>query len=280
MKVWYFNRTTKTQGNFGDLLGGYIPNELLGGPKTELLSIKDPELKLVSVGSVLREGFGLEGNAIIWGSGMMLPTDNAPKGLDIRGVRGYYTLRRLVDQGYHEQMQKVSIGDPALLLPMLYQPKTTKKYKLGVIPHYVDNEIAEELFGDVEGVKIINLLTNEVEPIIDQIAECDYCISSSLHGVIVAHAYNIPCAWIRMSDQLMGDKEGNFKFKDYYSSVQYDEQWYEGNGIMKKGDDLHQMILDLLDKGEPFPFHKPSSTMILKRQVQLMKAWFKILNEF
>jgi hypothetical protein len=41
-------------------------------------------------------------------------------------------------------------------------------------------------------------------------------VSSSLHGIILAHAYGIPVAWTEFSTGLKGD---GVKFLDHYASV-------------------------------------------------------------
>jgi hypothetical protein len=41
-------------------------------------------------------------------------------------------------------------------------------------------------------------------------------VSSSLHGIIVAHAFGIPAAWLRWSDKLSGD---GVKFRDHAALV-------------------------------------------------------------
>jgi len=64
--------------------------------------------------------------------------------------------------------------------------------------------------------KIVNLLTNNIEKTTDEILSCDRIISSSLHGMIVAHAYGIPAIWIKFSNNLYGD---DVKFDDYLLSV-------------------------------------------------------------
>ena len=64
--------------------------------------------------------------------------------------------------------------------------------------------------------KIIDSRTRNIEHIIDEINKCERILSSSLHGIIVAHAYNIPALWIKKGD--IGSLNG-FKFKDYFSSV-------------------------------------------------------------
>ena len=52
--------------------------------------------------------------------------------------------------------------------------------------------------------------------IIDEINSCQVIISSSLHGIITCHAYNIPCLWYKFSEKIVGD---GIKFADYFSSV-------------------------------------------------------------
>lgn len=52
---------------------------------------------------------------------------------------------------------------------------------------------------------------------IDQICSCEIILSSSLHGIIIADAYQIPNIWITLTHQEHPDD--NFKFKDYFLSV-------------------------------------------------------------
>ena len=67
-----------------------------------------------------------------------------------------------------------------------------------------------------KNVKVINLLTNDIELKIDEILSCEAIISSSLHGVILGHAYKIPSIWVKFSKKLYGD---DIKFYDYFESV-------------------------------------------------------------
>ena len=112
------------------------------------------------------------------------------------------------------------LGDPALILPDLYQPKSyeEKKFKLGIVPHYIDQTDFVSRF-DPQGEKsytVLNIAINKVERFIDRIIECEFIISSSLHGVIIAQAYNIPAVWVEFSDKVIGS---GFKFFDFFQSV-------------------------------------------------------------
>lgn len=204
----------KPKENYGDVLGKYLVekisnrNVLFSHPKK--FNIKDFWQPIyVTAGSVLAH---VNKKCIVWGSGVI--NDNQTvKPAKFLAVRGPETRRVLMNQGY--SVPKV-FGDPALLLPDYFQPKVDKKYQLGIIPHYVDYEFVKKQFGHLKDVLIVDLMTNSIEDTTVEILQCKHIISSSLHGVIVAHTYQIPALWIRFSDKLFGD---DIKFKDYFKSV-------------------------------------------------------------
>lgn len=164
---------------------------------------------VVGIGSVI--SVPNSAKARIWGSGIVKKDDKISKGL-FYAVRGKYTQKRLQELGFKAPE---AIGDPALLLPLVYIPKTIKKYQIGVIPHYIHYESIKEKIKN-DKIKIINL-TNSIEQVIEEIYSCEYTISTSLHGIIVSQAYGIPSLWYTYSNKkLFGD---NVKFCDYFSSV-------------------------------------------------------------
>ena len=103
-------------------------------------------------------------------------------------------------------------GDPALLLPLIYNPDVNKKHKTGIVPHWLETD---DFSADFHDCHIIDLRTEDAEAVIEDILSCERVLSSSLHGLIVAHAYGIPALWVKRG---YIDTDG-FKFMDYFSSV-------------------------------------------------------------
>ena len=85
------------------------------------------------IGSILDRGTK---SSIIWGAGL-ISEDSEPIEIPkkIYAVRGPKTREKLLKSGI--DCPEI-YGDPALLLPKIYNPKIEKKYELGVIPHYID----------------------------------------------------------------------------------------------------------------------------------------------
>lgn len=206
--------TMPRPGNFGDIITPYLIKKIT--EKTPYYVNKDFtrfDRNLLAVGSIVRMA---NSKTIVWGSGAMNSGEKISPLGDYRAVRGPLTRSLIIEQG--GSCPEV-YGDPALLLPKFYTPKSSKMYKFGIIPHYVDYDQVREWYKDDDDIKVINLLTDDIEPVIDAIHECENVISSSLHGIIVAHAYGVGAAWVKFSNKLAGD---GIKFNDYFASVDVD----------------------------------------------------------
>ena len=155
--------------------------------------------------------------SIIWGAGMISADKDFIIPKKICAVRGRLTRQRFIDKGINCPQ---IYGDPALLLPLYYNPKDrTKKFDLGIIPHYVDrnNKYILQMQQNESSIEIIDVTEfSDWHLIIDKILSCKYIISSSLHGLIVSDAYGIPNLWVEFSKNISGKR---FKFYDYYSSI-------------------------------------------------------------
>tara|TARA_R100000935_G_scaffold56463_1_gene88035 strand:+ start:4185 stop:5000 length:816 start_codon:yes stop_codon:yes gene_type:complete len=205
----------KKKENYGDLLSKYLVEKISGKEVQWVHPKKQPWYKwdktnYVTIGSVIHH---VSKDSIVWGSGIIDKKQTIAKA-DFRAVRGPQTRKYLLDLGY--ECPKV-FGDPALLLPTYYHPEVEKKYKLGIIPHYHDFKFVSENYKNDSEILVINLMTLDVEDVTRGIMSCEKTISSSLHGVIVSHAYGIPSIWVEFSDKIFGD---GIKYRDYLESVE------------------------------------------------------------
>lgn len=204
----------KSKENYGDLLGKYLVEKISQKEavwsKPSKFSIHDFFSPIyVTIGSILTH---VNKKCIVWGSGIISKEFEIKKATFL-AVRGPQTRKYLLNQGF--EVPEI-YGDPALLLPRYYNPKIEKEYKVGVIPHYRDFKKVSVFYKNQESILLIDLMTNDVEKTTNELLKCDKIISSSLHGIIVAHAYGIPAVWQKFSEDVFGD---DIKYQDYFESV-------------------------------------------------------------
>lgn len=191
MKIYQYNHK-----NVGDNLTKPILEHFLN----ITIEVVDPWIKnkLLGVGSIIH--FAAE-NDIIWGSGLISNNPVQLKNCNILALRGKHSANLL-------KSDCNVFGDPAVLLPLIYNPPIEKIHKIGIIEHYVDKGL---YIGD--GHRIDVLL--DWKSFVNELKTCEYIKSSSLHGLILAEAYDIPCEWITLSNNIIGN---GFKFRDYLSA--------------------------------------------------------------
>ncbi|EMY35717.1 glycosyl transferase, partial [Arthrobacter crystallopoietes BAB-32] len=202
--------------NFGDTIGPWLVEMITGRPAINTKGKRHIGNTLVTVGSLLNylDRGGLE----IWGTGLIAPMgEDTVRRLQQRKPRRIHAVR---GRKTHEELTRklgwdvpAVFGDPALLLPRFYSPSTEGgRGHIALVPHYAH----KAYFGEQESddVKVVNVARAPAE-VIDDIASASACISTSLHGVIIAQAYGIPWVWLHIADKpLMGDE---FKFEDFFS---------------------------------------------------------------
>lgn len=197
--------------NYGDLMSRYLIAKI-SNQKVKWYNPRTVGKKrnYFAIGSIINF---CNSESVVWGSGIINTTHHISSA-DFRAVRGPYTKRRLEELGIY---CPTVFGDPALLMPLFYKPQVVKKYKLGVIPHFTDYLEAKRLFKDYKDILVINPLTRNIERTTKEILCCERSISSSLHGLIISHAYSIPSIWVEFSKKPYGD---GVKFLDYLESVE------------------------------------------------------------
>ena len=207
--------------NLGDELNYYLIRELTG---KQVFNFPDLlPLKIVNyscIGSISE--WRPNSYNIFWGTGALHGKKKiSPKPLKVCAVRGPLTRKFLLAQGI--DCPEI-YGDPALLLPRIYTPNKTKKHKMGIIPHIFDSDdpLIDKLIekGNKQDIVVIKMGGyKDWHNVIDEICECEFIISSSLHGLILSDAYNVPNMWVEFSDKVIGNR---FKFHDYFASVGHD----------------------------------------------------------
>jgi pyruvyltransferase len=194
--------------NFGDTLTPIIIENILGY-KPEYTN-KEDSAKLLATGSILKF---IKENDVVWGTGLNEPIKiQAPKGARFLAVRGPIT-RSFVEPA--DAVPEI-YGDPAILIPLFYNPKIEKTHEVGLIPHYIDKPFVKLKSGE----KLIDIEA-DWKTVIDNILSCKKIIASSLHGIITAEAYGIPAEWAVYSDQVIG---GEMKYQDYFLGTGREKQ--------------------------------------------------------
>lgn len=233
------------QENLGDSISDIFFKKLSGKNfKTVDFSYRNKDSYL-TIGSILIK---CKSNNIVYGSGFISDKDNLgtpdntvwkyenevieiPK--KILSVRGPKTRNKLLKMGI-DCPEKY--GDPLIILPLIYNKNISINYKIGLIPHFQDINsksfiwLENNLKNQKIRTKLINIKTKDYEKFINEIKECEYIISSSLHGVIISLVYGRKVIFTSFS-KLIGD---TFKFYDFFESlnIKYDMLKYNDKNLL------------------------------------------------
>lgn len=144
----------------------------------------------------------------------------------ILAVRGKLTLSNILSC-----TENIKLGDPGLLMSYVFPEKCEIKYKLGIIPHFIDKKSEIMLNWKARFGPDVLFIDVQKSPkqVITEIKQCASIISSSLHGLIIADAFHIPN--MRFVDRYtMPSPFYDYKFDDYYSSLDCKSLFIEVNG--------------------------------------------------
>jgi len=211
-------RDDAARRNFGDYLSPMLVEMLAAKP---VVYAPIHKAEMMAIGSILpRERkarrFFVPRRLHIWGPGTDAP------GLSFSSRHHYHALRgRKSCEQVQGLAQAPALGDPGLLAAHWWEgrPRPAKRYRIGLIPHYLDQDHPAVIEAAKQsGVQLINVFWPVLE-VLRAVQSCDFILSSSMHGLIVADAFQIPNRRIRLSSGKISD----FKFVDYYSAFGLDE---------------------------------------------------------
>lgn len=157
----------------------------------------------------------------VWGTGFFSDRDGQQlhlvrKNVSFIALRGKLTMLIMEKAGCKFDAPPV-LCDGGILTANCFHEQVKKQYRVGFIPHYKEMDLCSDK-GLLEAMEkrndaIVINLKDDPKLVIQQIAQCETVISSSLHGCIVADSFHIPNVRVQLSD-IPGT---GFKFDDYYS---------------------------------------------------------------
>jgi pyruvyltransferase len=194
--------------NFGDYLSSVIVTKMAADADCFLDEERSAPVRLLAVGSILH--FARDGD-VVWGSGVngKIPVErHGFSRLDVRAVRGPLTREFLLRRGIEAPE---IFGDPALLvadlLPTRFPHPAERIDPVAFVPN----------LHDLPAMKGWENVVSPLDPwwsVVSRISKARHVISSSLHGLVVADAFGVPCTYLRLSEE-----ENLFKYEDYSLGV-------------------------------------------------------------
>lgn len=226
--IAYWSRSAETWRNIGDAINPYILQRLTNRNVYHYDDCTRSQRAMTPIisgaGSILERLPSVPLH--VWGSGAKKDGDYSHLKraviYSVRGPRTQYVLRK---SGI-----KVpdSFGDPVLIIPDLIpiawksRPVMNSSREIGVVVvgvilHYADLRDVKFFSAGTGDFRFSIINVNwPLERIVKVMCACDYIVSSSLHGLILADAFRISRLWISSASPLAG---GEFKFHDYHESL-------------------------------------------------------------
>lgn len=191
-------------GNAGDLVNETIAEKYYSG--TEVV-IKDFGPRLLCVGSVAQY---IESGDLVCGIGCRDDTIKKRPNVEVVGLRGPISYDIFKRAGYDLSNVKF-LADPGLLAGSLYPQTSAIPNRTIFVPHYRERLAARKIMP--KGIKFVDIDCSP-EHLAKEIMEAEFVYTSSLHGMVFAHALGRPCLLTKpMTNEPM------LKYDDYFLSI-------------------------------------------------------------
>ncbi|ORY13775.1 hypothetical protein LY90DRAFT_518137 [Neocallimastix californiae] len=234
--------------NAGDYFAIYLANKLKINERSSL----------AIMGNILSVNL-IKDTKYFWGCSSTNGKDPLIKDVNrYYAVGGNKTLNILRKFG---DISNIVICNPALLASFLYKPTVHKKYKICILSHWQDYELLKDYASNE--INIIHMQTTDIELILDKINECQFSISTSLHGLVFSHSYGIKSIKLNLNDR---KNKAAFKYEDYYSSInkKFKQINSEELNMIINSDEKLQQLKESISI--------PSSLEIVKKQLEYLGA--------
>ncbi len=195
-------------GNSGDMFTGDLLKYLY---KLDHLNTTTHKGRLLCVGSTTNQ---IQSGDILCGVGVKTNVNPGfADSVTILGLRGPISYDLFKAAGYNVDTVQFLL-DPGLMLRFMIDDKLQRmpdKSRVIFIPHYRERFQVKKTLP--KSMKFVDIDSSPSQ-IGQEILKSSLVYSSSLHGIIFAHALNRPCIFVRPQTV-----EPLLKFEDYYSSV-------------------------------------------------------------
>lgn len=246
--TWAGTTTSVPYANLGDALSP-VTVSALSGIRCEIRSFHAHQPRLAAVGTI---GHNFKNGVVhFWGTGVdskrnpvdpSLPRYTRPDNTEfhVHALRGPFSRRTLVEQGIEAPE---IYGDPVWFLPAIFPAAAEKIHDLGVIVHISELERMAPSSPTVANFRryhvppalagriiVIDTLTEAtIAGLARKIAEITACrriVSTSLHGLVIAETYGIPCLYFSTAgrgalllDLTDDETRVDHRVRDFYGSV-------------------------------------------------------------
>lgn len=218
VRLFYFNGAI----NFGDRLNIDLMNYL----SVDYVPVSIEEANCLCIGSILDELLLTKSRTLrysslvhIFGTGFMMckedPNERFNRPVRICALRGKLSLERCKAL-QNSSLEDVVLGDPGLLVKRMFSEiRKEHCYDVGIICHMKDKDSPYLSKINLKEKSVIFIdISQATRDFVSQVNQCDFILSSALHGLICADAFGIPNRWLVISGNVEG---GDYKFRDYYS---------------------------------------------------------------
>ncbi len=243
---WVWTTSSFPDVNLGDALSAVVVSAM-SGLAIRRATFGNKHERLAAVGTIGHAQYGARIH--FWGTGFDINRDftGAPNGyvlppktsLIVHAMRGRRTAAFL--RGIGLDVPDV-YGDPVWFLPKIFPVDAPKTHELGVIVHISELDMPNAE-GRVRGqlvrygipetfassIRIINTYAPAsmagMRAKVEEIVSCRRILSTSLHGLVIAETYGIPCAWFSGHDNPSGHlpisnpQEIDHRMIDFYSGA-------------------------------------------------------------
>lgn len=210
-------RTGRPFVNFGDELAKHVLEYATGAK----VSWSAPgKADIISIGSIMQLFLKRPGHAVVWGTGVRVPDPRTASRVREIGEARFLAVRGPRSKADLGLAVGLPIGDPGLIASSLIEKSRLRRTKgNSFIPHFRawNSQGGRAEISEMRKAGF-RILPPTMRPLtmIREIAQSDYVVSSSLHGVIVAHSVGTPTQLVGVGQN---DTEPSFKFLDYFESI-------------------------------------------------------------